>query len=190
MVRVGATRPVPVDVRIISATHCDLHQKMAQSQFRRDLYYRLAVLQLSLPALRARMEDVVNLTEWCLKNALASLGLQPHVNLHAEVLACADLLGSYAWPGNVRELRNICERLALFLLAEPLQALTPSLLVKAMPELSQIEAGTEVSAPTNPGGDLSIQQIKHAINTFQGNRAAAAAHLGISRTTLWRKLKE
>jgi propionate catabolism operon transcriptional regulator len=190
VVRVGATRPVPVDVRIISATHCDLRQKMEQSQFRRDLYYRLAVLQLPLPALRTRMEDVVNLTEWCLKNALASLGMQPHVNLHAEVLACQDLLTSYAWPGNVRELRNICERLALFLLAEPLQALTPSLLLKAMPELSDPAPAIEVSAPGSADIDLSIQQIQQAINTFRGNRAAAAAHLGISRTTLWRKLKQ
>jgi len=190
VVRVGATRPVPVDVRIISATHCDLQQKMVQSQFRRDLYYRLAVLQLQLPALRSRLEDVVDLTEWCLKNALASLGLQPHVNLHAEVLACQDVLRSYAWPGNVRELRNICERLALFLLAEPLQALTPSLLLKAMPELGHTEPRTQAAAPGIAGADLSIHQIKQAITTFRGNRAAAAAHLGISRTTLWRKLKE
>jgi propionate catabolism operon transcriptional regulator len=89
VVRVGATRPIPVDVRIISATHCDLKQKMDGGQFRRDLYYRLAVLQLQLPPLRARSEDIANLTEWCLKNAMASLGIKPHANIHAEVLAYA-----------------------------------------------------------------------------------------------------
>ena len=187
VVRVGATRPVPVDVRIISATHCDLQQKMAQSQFRRDLYYRLAVLQLQLPALRARASDVVSLTEWCLKNALASLGMQAHANLHAELLACEDLLRTYRWPGNVRELRNICERLALFLLAEPLQALTPGLLVKAMPELG-VAAHTESALVVEP--DLSKQDLQKVLSTFRGNRAATASHLGISRTTLWRKLKD
>jgi len=190
VVRVGATRPVPVDVRIISATHCDLHQKMEKSQFRRDLYFRLAVLQLPLPALRSRIEDVTNLTEWCLKNALANLGMQPHTNLHAEVLACQDLLRSYAWPGNVRELRNVCERLALFLLAEPLQALTPRLLLKAMPELSAVTQGPDKTTDGLPSPELTRQQIQQTLKGFRGNRAAAASHLGISRTTLWRKLKD
>lgn len=196
VVRVGATRPIPVDVRIISATHCNLKQKMEHSQFRRDLYYRLAVLQLQLPALRERLDDVVNLAEWCLKNALANLGVKPHANLHAEVSACHLQLTSYAWPGNVRELRNICERLALFLLAEPLQALTPSLLLRSMPELDSV-SGNPNSTPA-PGRtqqtvispEVSKQQLQQLLQSFNGNRAAAAHHLGISRTTLWRKLKQ
>jgi propionate catabolism operon transcriptional regulator len=199
VVRVGATRPIPVDVRIISATHCNLKEKIDQSQFRRDLYYRLAVLQLQLPTLRSRVDDVINLTEWCLKNAMASLGIKPHANMHAEVLACQNLLKGYAWPGNVRELRNVCERLALFLLAEPLQALTPALLMQAMPELQQ-ESGNQFNAiPLNTamrsldGNDMATitkQQYHAVLHRFKGNRIAAAAHLGISRTTLWRKLKE
>ena len=112
VVRVGATRPIPVDVRIISATHCNLTEKMERGQFRRDLYYRLAVLQLTLPTLRERSDDLLSLTEWCLKNALATLGVKPQANLSAEVAACQPLLAAYHWPGNVRELRNICERLA------------------------------------------------------------------------------
>ena len=199
VVRVGATRPIPVDVRIISATHCNLKEKIDRSQFRRDLYYRLAVLQLQLPTLRSRVDDVINLTEWCLKNAMASLGIKPHANMHAEVLACQNLLKGYAWPGNVRELRNVCERLALFLLAEPLQALTPALLMQAMPELQQ-ESGNQFNAiPLNTamrsldGNDMATitkQQYHAVLHRFKGNRIAAAAHLGISRTTLWRKLKE
>ena len=195
VVRVGATRPISVDLRIISATHCNLKQKIDQSQFRRDLYFRLAVLQLHLPTLQQRASDVVNLTEWCLKNALASLGVRPHANLHAEVLACRDQLTGYCWPGNVRELRNVCERLALFLLAEPLQALTPRLLLQAMPELQDTVAVVTPSlSNTSPHSDhapnpVSKLQFQQVLDRYKGNRAAAAAHLGMSRTTLWRKLK-
>jgi len=191
VVRVGATRPVAVDVRIISATHCNLQQKMQASQFRRDLYYRLAVLHIELPALRERLDDVPNLTEWWLKNALANLAVKPQANLHAEIMACRDVLCSYGWPGNVRELRNICERLALFLLAEPLQALTPALLLRAMPELN--EPFTPPVIDTEPMADdavLTKQQLHQVLQNFRGNRAAAARQLGISRTTLWRRLKE
>ncbi|PRC93050.1 propionate catabolism operon regulatory protein PrpR [Solimicrobium silvestre] len=196
VVRVGATRPIPVDIRIISATHCDLLEKMELGQFRRDLYYRLAVLQLRLPTLSARLEDLLNLTEWCLKNALANLGVKPHANLSAEVIACRSLLESYDWPGNVRELRNVCERLALFLLAEPLQALTPRLLMLAMPELNtklppQLSHHSNHQQPeADAEPDLSRQNLTNILHSFKGNRAAAAAHLGISRTTLWRKMKE
>ncbi|MET3108280.1 propionate catabolism operon transcriptional regulator [Oxalobacteraceae bacterium GrIS 2.11] len=201
VVRVGATRPISVDVRIISATHCNLKQKMEQGQFRSDLYYRLAVLQLQLPALRERIADITDLTEWCLKNALANLGIKPHSNMHAELLACQHLFTAYSWPGNVRELRNVCERLALFLLAEPLQALTPRLLMLAMPELGPEDAGAVatgggISVATDSGiidksaAAISKQEMQRVVQQFKGNRAAAATHLGISRTTLWRKLKE
>lgn len=198
VVRVGATRPIPIDVRIISATHCNLKEKIDRLQFRRDLYFRLAVLQLQLPALNERLEDIVDLTEWCLKNALANLGIKPHANMHAEVLTCQNLLKAYPWPGNVRELRNVCERLALFLLAEPLQALTPRLVMEAMPELHLptylLDTSLTNTEPaiqsTNGNASISKQQLHFVLQKFKGNRGAAAAHLGISRTTLWRKLKE
>ena len=202
VVRVGATRPIPVDIRIISATHTDLLQRIETGQFRRDLYYRLAVLQLKLPSLRERRSDILALTEWCLKNALANLGVKPHANLHAEIVGCQSLLEHYSWPGNVRELRNICERLALFLLAEPLQALTPKLLLQAMPELQSLaapasEAGQAMQsdAPSNqyePEDSylITAEQIAPILRRFKGNKAKTAQYFGISRTTLWRKMKE
>lgn len=191
VLRVGATRPIPVDIRIISATHCDLQQKMAQQLFRPDLYYRLAVLQLSLPTLRERPDDIVRLTTWRLKTALADLGLRPHANLEAEVLTCQSLLTAYAWPGNVRELRNVCERLALFLLAEPLQALTPKLLLQAMPEHLHWSGSMAASRPLEPQAEdsRSRYELQQTLEKFHGNRAATATFLGISRSTLWRKLK-
>jgi propionate catabolism operon transcriptional regulator len=187
VVRVGGTRPIAVNVRIISATHCDLEQRVREGRFRADLFYRLAVLRLSLPPLRARPEDVMTLAEWSLKNALASLGARPHPNLHAEMTACAPLLQRYDWPGNVRELRNLTERLALFLAAEPLQALTPAFVLSVAPELGAVSAPSEpVAPPRSPRAESATEVLAR----FGGRRDAAADHLGISRTTLWRRLRD
>jgi propionate catabolism operon transcriptional regulator len=140
-------------------------------------------LRLSLPPLRDRTQDLPSLAEWCLKTALAALDVRPHANLHAEVLACAPLLAAYDWPGNVRELRNMMERVALFLAAEPLQALSSSLLTSVAPELGHRPVKPSVA----PNTTESVEQV---LARFNGNREAAARHLGISRTTLWRKLRD
>ena len=187
VVRVGGTRPIPVDVRIVSATHCDLDQRIRDGRFRADLFYRLGVLRLSLPPLRDRSDDQVDLAAWCLKNALATMGMRPHANQHAELAGCAVLLAGYSWPGNVRELRNIMERVALFLAAEPLQALSPGLLLAVAPELAlraqdRVEAIEAIDAPTKP-------PLTDILAKFGGNRAETARYLGISRTTLWRKMQ-
>jgi propionate catabolism operon transcriptional regulator len=187
VVRVGGTRPIPVDVRIVSATHCDLDARVRDGRFRADLFYRLGVLRLALPPLRERPQDLVQLAEWCLKNALASLGVRPHANLHAEVTACAPLLAAYGWPGNVRELRNMMQRIALFLAAEPLQALSPSFVASVAPELDKKMAGTAAPAGT---AQQSTQTAAQVLARFGGDRMAAARHLGVSRTTLWRKLRQ
>ncbi|MEO6918405.1 MAG: propionate catabolism operon regulatory protein PrpR [Collimonas sp.] len=190
VVRVGGTRPIPVDVRIISATHCDLEQRIREGRFRADLFYRLAVLRLTLAPLRERPDDLIALAEWCLKKALAALSARPHPNLHAEIVACMPLLSAYNWPGNAREVRNLMERLALFLAAEPLQALSPAFIISVAPELIQTSMPTPAIAPetatTAPATSESITQV---LARFDGNREAAAKYLGISRTTLWRKIK-
>lgn len=186
IVRVGGTRPIPVSVRIVSATHCDLEARVREGRFRADLFYRLGALRLALPALRERPEDIAPLAEWCLKNALAALGARPHPNLHAEVTACAPLLARYTWPGNVRELRNLMERIALFLAAEPLQALSPGFMLASAPELAGGSAAQALPMPATPHLHESVEQV---LARFGGNREAAARHLGISRTTLWRRMK-
>ncbi|MBB3223154.1 propionate catabolism operon regulatory protein PrpR [Pseudoduganella umbonata] len=181
VVRVGGTRPVPVDVRIVSATHCDLAQRVRDGRFRADLFYRLAVLRLALPPLRERTADIVPLAEWLLRKALAALETRAQPNLQAQLQACAPLLARHAWPGNVRELRNLCERLALFLAAEPLQALTPAFVLAVGPELA---AGAAGAAPP------AEERATDVLRRFGGRRDAAAAYLGISRTTLWRRLRD
>lgn len=191
VVRVGGTRPIAIHVRIISATHCDLEQRIREGRFRADLFYRLAVLRLHLPALRERASDIPGLTEWSLKNALAALGARPHPNLHAEIQACAPLLRRYDWPGNVRELRNLAERLALFLAAEPLQALTPAFVLCVAPELAQgASPATALPAPAAAAPPHQQDESASAVLArFGGRRDAAAHYLGISRTTLWRRLR-
>ena len=191
VVRVGGTRPIAIHVRIISATHCDLEQRIREGRFRADLFYRLAVLRLHLPALRERASDIPGLTEWSLKNALAALGARPHPNLHAEIHACAPLLRRYDWPGNVRELRNLAERLALFLAAEPLQALTPAFVLGVAPELAQdASPATALPAPAAAAPPRPEDESASAVLArFGGRRDAAASYLGISRTTLWRRLR-
>ena len=186
IVRVGGTRPIPVQVRVISATHCDLEQRIAAGRFRADLYYRLAVLRVQVPPLRERGNDVMVLAEWCLKNALAAMGARLHPNLHAELLTCAPLLCGHGWPGNIRELRNIMERLALHLSATPLQALTPTLLQNAAPELTQ-NSGKITTQTIAMAAPESLAQL---LQRFDGKREQLADHLGISRTTLWRRLRQ
>jgi propionate catabolism operon transcriptional regulator len=191
VVRVGGTRPIPVDVRIVCATHCDLDARTREGRFRADLFYRLSVLRLNLPPLRERPEDMVALAEWSLKNALASLGIRPHANLRAEISACIPLLTQYWWPGNVRELRNLMQRVALFLAAEPLQALTPNFMLQVAPELTgnarrDMPLAGPPSASRPPPTKETLAQV---LARFNGNREAAAKYLGISRTTLWRKLQ-
>jgi propionate catabolism operon transcriptional regulator len=186
IVRVGGTRPIPVDVRIVSATHCDLAQRVADGAFRADLFYRLGVLRVKIPPLRERPDDVIPLAEWCLKNALAEMSVRPGANLRAELQACTALLQACSWPGNVRELRNLMQRVALFLSVEPLQALTPAFLLKLAPELAH-------QPPTSSGVIERINapeaDVAEVLARFDGNRAEAATYLGISRTTLWRRIK-
>jgi transcriptional regulator, propionate catabolism operon regulatory protein len=187
VMRVGGTRPVPIEVRVISASRCNLEERVRDGRFRADLFYRLAVLRLAIPPLRERAVDVVPLAEWSLKHALAALGGRPHPNLHAELAACAPMLEQYSWPGNARELRNLMERLALFLTGEPLQALTPAFLLSVAPELAgQLPHGTaQIALPQAPRQESAAAVLER----FGGQREAAARYLGISRTTLWRRVR-
>ncbi|MBC3919547.1 propionate catabolism operon regulatory protein PrpR [Undibacterium sp. CY18W] len=193
VIRVGSMRPIPVDVRIISATHCNLDERIREGKFRADLYFRLAVLRLHLPSLRTRQDDLLPLAEWFLKHALAGMGTRPHANLHAEITSCGSLLQQYSWPGNVRELRNLMERLALFLAAEPLQALTPGFVARTLPELvaGSMSADTYALANLANPADLTdkTESLEQIMQKFGNNREAVADYLGISRTTLWRRLK-
>ncbi|EHO9538328.1 propionate catabolism operon regulatory protein PrpR [Escherichia coli] len=178
--RVGGHQPVPVDVRVISATHCKLEEDMRQGQFRRDLFYRLSILRLQLPPLRERVADILPLAESFLKVSLAALSAPFSAALRLGLQASETVLVHYDWPGNIRELRNMMERLALFLSVEPTPDLTPQFLQLLLPELARESAKTPAPRLLTP---------LQALEKFNGDKTAAANYLGISRTTFWRRLK-
>ncbi|HNX50001.1 MAG TPA: sigma-54 dependent transcriptional regulator [Thermoanaerobaculaceae bacterium] len=130
---VGDTREVDVDVRVIAATNQDLHKLVAEGRFREDLYYRINVLAMHLPPLRARRDDIVPLAQHFVERSCARLGIPPKL-LHRDALA---VLENYAWPGNVRELENVVERMVAM---EPSSLLTVSALPPSV-------LGGEMSAP-------------------------------------------
>lgn len=175
---VGANRELPVDVRIIAASNRDLASEVEQGRFREDLFYRLNVLSIRMPALRERLEDLPLLARYFAESLAAELGIT------APELAADELarLESYAWPGNVRELKNVIER-CLLLNTTPSRCLAGTL---ALPAVA-------VSSTTG-SADLSLEQVEkqHILQVLEqsgGNKSAAARQLGISRKTLERKLQ-
>lgn len=182
VLRLGGERPVPIDVRFIAATHQPLHDLIAQKSFRADLYYRLNILRLDLPPLRERLDDVVVLAELLLRRSLDRLGCT--LDAVAALAPLANRLRSYAWPGNIRELENICERLAVFF------AQYPSLVDVDYGQLRQECAelyATSQPPEVVPGND--IDTLRAVLEACGGNRGEAARRLGISRSTLWRRLR-
>jgi transcriptional regulator, propionate catabolism operon regulatory protein len=181
--RLGATAAIPVDVRIIAATHQPLAQMVAERRFRQDLYYRINTLRLALPPLRERAEDIELLARRLLGDALARM--DSRVSTDEALPRVLPLLQAYDWPGNVRELENICERLAVFLLQfDGADRVDLSLLPDDCPELFEAR---EVQPLASEGS--MAERVAEAMRLANGNRQEAARRLGISRSTLWRWLK-
>ncbi|OZI19981.1 propionate catabolism operon regulatory protein PrpR [Bordetella genomosp. 9] len=185
--RVGGIDAIPVDVRIIAATHRDLAAMARQGSFRHDLFYRLHILQIRVPPLRERPEDIAALAAELLPAALQRIGAREVAD---EVLRVAlPLLLAHDWPGNVRELENVVERMALECLladAVPPAATLSSVLDQPGPDSAGAPGGRRLDAVQRASEHLHIRDVLAA---HGGNQAAAARELGISRTTLWRKLR-
>lgn len=177
----GGTRVVPVNVRIVAATHRDLPAAVAEGQFREDLWYRLQVVPIALPPLRERLGDVLVLAEHFLRR----VGERPLKRL---TNTAAQALLAYPWPGNVRELRNAMERAAVLChgtAIEPEHIGLP--LANATRAVAEIPLdGTLAKAVVA----LECTMIRRALAASAGNRAQAARRLGLSRQQLYRKLAE
>ncbi|MCP9455316.1 MAG: sigma-54 dependent transcriptional regulator [Nitrospira sp.] len=183
--RLGATTATKVDVRIIAATNRDLESLVKEGKFRDDLYYRLQVVPITLPALRERREDIPMLVHHFLQK-FSAMGNHVVYGLLPETM---ELLMRYRWPGNVRELENVIER-AVSLSHGPL--LTP----EDLPEVIRQGAGTEVESrsPLSDQTDeayLTLEEVekRHVIRVLKetkGNKVKAAKILGIDRRTLYR----
>jgi nitrogen regulation protein NR(I) len=198
--RLGGRETISVDVRVLAATHHDLETAIRQKLFREDLYYRLNVVELALPALRQRKEDIPELVRYFLRKYGAELG-SPHPSIHTEALK---FLQSHSWPGNVRELENVVRK--ALLLAQgytinadqvraalnkdtdlagsarrPLGEYVDDLLAAAQRgELTDVHARVLES--------VERELFRRAIELARGNQAKAARWLGISRITMKAKL--
>ncbi len=192
VLRVGATEPTPVNVRVIAATHRDLREQVAQGLFRLDLFYRLNILRLDVPSLRQRRDDVPLLAEALHARLCHRLGSDP-ARTRPWLQALVQAATRYDWPGNVRELENLLERLLAYAGDEPGAA--PR--VQSLPERLRLIApelfdGPSESSPQGLQQLQTAQEVDHlrqVLAACGGDLQQAARQLGISRTTLWRKLK-
>jgi Nif-specific regulatory protein len=179
--RVGGTHPIKVDVRIIAATNCNLDQAVREGRFRRDLYYRLAVLKVTMPALRERREDIPLLARHFVQKHAKHCKVKPRP-ISREALSC---MINYDWPGNVRELENAIER-ALVLGASDMilpEDLPESLLERTPPpEMTEAKYHAAVK-------DLKKQLIRDAVEQTQGSYAEAARLLGVHPNYLHRLIR-
>ncbi|MES1943939.1 Fis family proprionate catabolism activator [Salinisphaera sp. PC39] len=184
--------PVPIDVRVVAATNCDLKQAVEDGTFRRDLYYRLNILQVNLPSLRERGDDVLLLSAKLLRDKLGSLAGERDVDGLVERLA--PYLQAHAWPGNVRELENVMERLAV-LWAESEDFLSRNVERQLRTIVPEFFAAADTPPPEDADSlkefveRTEIQRIRDAVEECHGNISEAARKLQLSRTTLWRKLR-
>lgn len=205
--RVGGTHEVPIDVRFIAATHRDLEERVRDGRFREDLFYRLVVFPIDLPALRERRDDIPMLVQHFLQKYKKSASGSERA-MERDTL---DVLCRYDWPGNVRELENVVQRA---LVAQPrgvlsMGALPPRLVMRAM-GLDDAD-GTSLSGPTHTAATtpqvaaseaavspaaivplevLERDAIEQAIRQLGGNVSLAAERLGIGRATMYRKLAQ
>lgn len=187
--RVGATAAIPVDVRIIAATHQPLREMMAQRRFRQDFYYRINTLRLEVPPLRDLPQDIGPLLQALVIRCLARLDVSVEEGTSRLLAPWLPRLHAYAWPGNVRELENMSERIAVFLSQfEPGADIDRDALRHDCPELFEGRDGA-ADAIQELDPPLLRQRALQAIQACGGRRQQAAQRLGISRSTLWRWLK-
>jgi DNA-binding NtrC family response regulator len=189
--RVGSTREVPVDVRIIAATNRDLHEMVRERTFREDLFFRLSVLCLALPPLRERSGDIPLLVA----HFLGRLSGEHRREVKSIAPEALDALEHYSWPGNVRELRNVLESMVVLNTRGciDLEDLPPEVL-RGEEDSGTLPAASN-SAERSPGAmrtlaDIEKQTIFDALRACGGNRTRAAQTLGIGLRTIQRKLKE
>jgi DNA-binding NtrC family response regulator len=182
--RVGGTRPLPVDARVIAATNLDLAGQVKARQFREDLYYRLNVIEVHMPRLRERTEDIPLLCMHFVKKYAEPMK-KPVGGLTEGALA---LLMDYAWPGNVRELENVIERGVTLTRGDKI---TP----EDLPQAVRGDAGDrqmveEAAEKTRSLAEVERAYILRVLEKTAGNKYQAAQILGIDRKTLYRKLEE
>ncbi len=177
--RVGGTRPLSSDARVLSATNKDLSEEIRRGTFREDLFFRLAVVPIRVPALRERAEDIPLLATHFLDASARHFGMKAK-HLSADALA---VLQAYEWPGNVRELKNLVERL---LILSPRQEIGPA----DLPLPAPADGALAADAPLKDArDDFERRYILAALKRYRGNVTRTAEALTVERSNLYRKLK-
>jgi two-component system, NtrC family, nitrogen regulation response regulator NtrX len=183
--RVGGNTLIPTDVRVLAATNKDLEQEMEEGRFRQDLYYRLNVIPLRIPALRERKEDIPVLVNWFLKE----FTLKEHEEEKTITDDALAKLMEHDWPGNVRELKNFIERLVIMVPHNVISA-------KDIPLLTENNKKTDGSVPLSATDsfrtakmDFEKKYIIKKLQEFEGNISKTSEAIGIERSNLHRKIK-
>ncbi len=183
--RVGGSREIQTDVRIIAATNRDLYGMVGKGEFRADLYYRLKVMEIKMPSLRERRDDIPMLVNHFIQVHSREMG-KPAKEVTPEAL---QLLTDYPWPGNIREVRNVMERAVILANGQPIQKKDlPLELCRAAVDEHFKERGAMMPLDLSLE-DLERQYILSTVKRTNGNKTLAAKKLGISRSTLIEKLK-
>lgn len=194
---VGGSAPVPVDVRVVAATNRDLGEMVGQGRFREDLYFRLNVVHLHLPPLRARRQDLEPLVRHFILRHTSETG-QP---LREVSPAFIEALTAYDWPGNVRELENTLQR--IFVLSDKTVLSPEDFIIEGLDRLSHpspaaagagADSGhtlrlTDAGGRLRPLQDIIDETVRHALRYNGENVSAAAKMLGVARSTLYKKIK-
>jgi DNA-binding NtrC family response regulator len=177
VVRVGSNKPVSVDIRLICATNCNLDQMVADGLFREDLLYRINTIRVEVPPLREREGDILVLADFYLNRFVNKYG-KPGLKINQ---AAQEKLMAYHWPGNIRELLHTMERAVILCEGNVLK-----------PTDFLLEVGNTISMENGPSTleEMELLMITNALNQNDGNYSAAAEQLGISRQTLYNKLKK
>jgi len=181
IIRLGGREVIPVNVRIIAATNKNLPEEVRRGNFRLDLYYRLGVINIKIPSLRERKGDIPLMVDHFIRIIGPKLGKK--IN-HIED-AAMDIMLNYDWPGNVRELNNVLERAINMTTGDVLTAeVLPPEIRKPGPDFMPLwEKGFSKDS-------LEEQLIRNYLHKFQGNKSRVARELGISRSSLYRKLEK
>jgi len=181
--RVGDHRPIATDVRILAATNKDLNKFMQEKLFREDLYYRISVIPIYLPPLRARLDDIPLLVDTFVRR----MRLKTEKNITGIAKEVLDVFMQYRWPGNIRELINVIEY-AFVLCPEGDISIAhlPAQMLGQQPSHVQLASKTSRKLST---GDMR-QELIQALQAAGGNKSEAARRLGISRVTLWKRIKK
>lgn len=179
--RVGGTRPVKVDVRVIAATNTPLNRLVREGKFRRDLFFRINSFPIYIPPLRERPEDILPLTYHFINQVNQEIGTE----IEGITREAERLLLSYHWPGNVRELKNLIERAAIA--ARRGKIVPENVLRFADPDAAQIRRTKRIRTAR---AEAEKEAIKRALKVCHGNKSQAASMLGMSRSTFYAKLKK